>query len=95
MSEWARSGQGWVAQASYHFKPGVEIVGRGSQLYTFEGTDPKFISDTEAKGNEVAAGLNWYKNGHRFKVQSTWIALFGKEFSKADHTIATQLDVTF
>ena len=95
VSEWARSGQGWVAQASYHFKPGVEIVGRGSQLYTFDGTDPKFISDTEAKGNEVAAGLNWYRNGHRFKVQTTWIALFGKAFSKADHTIATQVDVTF
>lgn len=95
VTEWARSGQGWVAQASYHFKPGVELVVRGSQMFAAEDTDPKFIDEVAAKGNELGAGLNWYKNGHRFKLQTGWIALWGEEFAKADHTIATQLDVMF
>ena len=95
VEEWARSGQGWVAQASYHFKPGVELVARGSQIYALDDTDPKLVTELETKRNEVAAGLNWYKNGHRFKVQTTWIALFGEDFSQASHTVATQLDAMF
>jgi hypothetical protein len=93
--ESTRSGQGWVVQGSYHFTPGVELVVRGSKLYAFEGTDPKWVTELETKGNEVGAGLNWYRNGHRFKAQATWIALFGEDFSAATHTVAAQLDVMF
>jgi hypothetical protein len=31
-TEWARSGQGWVVQGSYHHPTGVELVARGSQM---------------------------------------------------------------
>ncbi len=94
--EYARSGQGVVAQASYHFKPGYEIVGRYSKLWANDDTDPKYISDVQSKGNEVGAGFNTYLNGHRFKWQTSWIALFGEDgFSQADHTISTQLDMMF
>lgn len=95
VTEWGRSAQGWVAQGSYTFPHGIELVARGSQMYALGDTDPKLISELEARGNEVAAGFNWYRNGHRFKVQTTWVALFGDDFSKADHTIATQVDMTF
>lgn len=94
-AEWARSGQGWVAQASYHFHPGVEVVVRGSQTYALGDTDPALLADVAARGNEVAAGLNWYRNGHRFKLQTTWIALFGDDFAAAEHMVATQADMMF
>lgn len=94
-TEWARSGQGWVAQASYHFRPGVELVARGAQTLALPGTDPALVSEVEAKGHEVGAGLNWYRNGHRFKVQTTWIALFGDDFAAAEHLVATQVDMMF
>jgi hypothetical protein len=94
-AEWARSAQGWVAQGSYHFRPGVELVARGSQIFALDTTDPALVSELDSRRNELAAGLNWYRNGHRFKVQTTWVALFGRRFSEAGHTVSTQLDVMF
>lgn len=93
-SEWSRSGQGWVAQASYATPPGVEVVVRGSQMFAAEGTDPKLVDEIDARGNEVGAGINWYRAGHRFKVQTGWIALWGDDFAQATHTLTTQLDLT-
>jgi len=93
--QWARSGHGWVAQLSYHAPFGVEWVARGSQMGALGETDPAFVSELQTKRNEVAAGLNWYRNGHRFKVQTTWQAVFGDDFGAANHTLATQLDVMF
>lgn len=93
--QWARSGHGWVAQLSYHAPFGVEWVARGSQMGALGETDPAFVSELQGKRNEVAAGLNWYRNGHRFKVQTTWQAIFGDDFAAATHTLATQLDVMF
>jgi hypothetical protein len=87
---------GWIAQTSYTLAPGYEVVGRFSQLSADDGTDPKFQSDVETRGNEVGAGFNRYLNGHRFKWQATWIALFGEDgFGAADHTFSTQIDAMF
>jgi hypothetical protein len=93
--QWARSGHGWVAQMSYHAPFGVEWVVRGSQMGALGSTDPGFVSELQGKRNEVAAGLNGYRNGHRLKIQTTWQALFGDDFADAIHTLATQLDVMF
>lgn len=93
--EWTRSGYGWVGQASVHLRPGVEFTGRYSHLVASEGTDPSWVEELEARDNEVAAGVNWYLNGHRFKLQTTWIALFAEDFAQADHTVVTQLDMMF
>jgi hypothetical protein len=95
--EYTRSGQGWIAQWSYVFPVPVEIVGRLSGLYTFTGTDPAFIADVGDRGQEVAAGLNYYLNAHRMKVQTTWLARMPHDFdfTVADHTIAVLFDVTF
>lgn len=97
VTEYTRSGRGWVLQASYTFDPPIEVVGRISRLYAPAGTDPNFVSEIEKKGQELGAGLNYYINGHRFKVQADWIARMPPNFAfgKADHVVHAQVDVTF
>ena len=73
----------------------MELAGRTSRLYAFEGTDPKYVTETETLGNEVAAGVNYYLNKHRFKVQGGWTARFGEDFSQAQHTGQVLVDVMF
>jgi hypothetical protein len=92
VNEWTRSASGWVAQASYTFDPPFEIVGRFSKLYAFDGTDPRLV-DTD----EIGAGLNYYFNGHQFKLQADWIAKVPSEsdFEDAAHVVHLQLDATF
>lgn len=92
LTEWTRSAHAWVAQASYTFDPPFEVVGRISRLYPLEGTDPR-LQDTR----EYGAGLNYYLNGHQFKVQADWIAkVFGDDsFDDAAHVVHVQLDTTF
>ncbi len=97
VTEYTRSGQGWVAQTSYVFDPPIELVARLSGMYALGRTDPAFVSDLEARGQEVAGGLNYYFNGHRMKLQTDWIALMPRDFAfkKAEHIVHLQLDVTF
>lgn len=97
MVEWTRSGQGWVAQASYVFDPPIEIVARLSRLYALAGTDPMFAADLPRRGQEIAAGVNYYFNNHRMKLQADWIARTARraDLSPADHVFHVQLDATF
>jgi hypothetical protein len=97
LTEYTRSGQGWVTQASYVFDPPIEVVGRLSGMYASKGTDPTFVADTERHGQEVGAGLNYYLNDHQAKVQADWIARMPHDFNfqEADHALHLQLDVTF
>ncbi|MBX3271359.1 MAG: porin [Sandaracinaceae bacterium] len=92
-----RSGHGWVLQASYVFDPPIELVGRLSQLYAIGATDPRLVEEAARRGVEVAAGLNYYLNGHRFKIQADWIARMPSDFdlSQAQHVVHVQLDATF
>jgi hypothetical protein len=92
VTEWTRSASGWVAQASYTFDPPFEIVGRVSRLYAFDGTDPRLVD-----ADEFGAGLNYYINGHQFKIQADWIAKVPTEldFKDAAHVAHLQLDMTF
>jgi hypothetical protein len=94
--EYSRSGWGWVAQASYVFDPPIEIVGRYSRLYAEPGTDPKYIQEVEDLGTEYAAGVNYYLNGHQFKLQADWIGRTGTTGSSDfDHLFQVQIDFTF
>ncbi len=92
VTEWTRSGSGWVAQASYTFDPPFEIVGRFSKLYAFSGTDPRLVD-----ADEVGVGANYYINGHQFKIQTDWIAKVptDSDFDDAAHVAHLQLDATF
>lgn len=97
LTEYTRSGQGWVLQASYIFDPPLEVVGRLSGLYAFDGTDPAYIAEVDGRGQEVAGGLNYYFNGHKLKLQADYIARMPHDFdiSVAEHTAHVQIDVTF
>jgi len=93
----SRSGQGWVGQASYIFPKPVEIVARMSGLYSIGETDPALRREAENRGQEIVAGLNYYVNGHKFKIQLDWLARTNRDFElrDADHVFHAQLDVTF
>lgn len=97
LTEYTRSGYGWVVQTSYIFPHPIEVVGRLSGLYAFSGTDPRLIAEADALGQEVAAGLNYYINGHKLKLQSDWIARMPHDFAfkQAEHVVHAQVDVTF
>lgn len=96
LTEYTRSGRAWILQASYVFDPPLEIVGRLSRLHTYAGTDPKFQTDVEAGGQEVGAGLNYYFNGHKLKLQADWMAVMPTNFEmhRADHLVHVVLDAT-
>jgi hypothetical protein len=95
--EYTRSAHGWILQTSYVFDPPIEIIGRLSRMYAFSGTDPRLVTEVQTKGQEVGAGLTYYVNGHRFKVQADWIARMPPDFTlkRADHWVHVQLDATF
>ncbi len=97
VTEYTRSGKGWVAQASYLFETPFEVVGRLSRNYATGGTDPRFVSDVESRGQEVGLGLNYYLNGHQFKVQGGWIGKMPSDFKfdEGTHSAVLQLDATF
>ncbi len=91
-----RSAYGWVAQASYVFDTPYEVVARASRMKAISGTDPSFVADVHAHGQEFAFGVNRYLNGHRFKLQATWIARTPRDidFTKAEHTAYVLVDAT-
>lgn len=95
-TEYTRSAQGTVFQASYAFDPPLEIVGRFSRLYAFGGTDPKLVSEVEGRGQELGLGLNYYFNKHRLKLQAQWIARLPHDFDfeRANHLAVALLDAT-
>lgn len=97
VTEYTRSGQGWVAQTSYVFDPPIELVARLSGMYALGATDPAFVADLQRRGQEVAGGVNYYFNGHRMKLQADWIGLMPHDFDfrRAEHIVHVQLDVTF
>lgn len=95
--EWARSGSGWVVQASYVLPKPVELVARMARLYAPGGTDPRWIREVQNLGQEVALGANYYLNKHLLKVQASWIIRTPRDasFDSSDHLAAVHLDATF
>lgn len=93
-----RQAQGVVTQWSYVFDPPIELVARWSRMWRLRGrTDDAFAAELDARGEELAAGINYYVRGHRFKLQADWIARMppGLHLDQADHLVHAQLDVTF
>jgi hypothetical protein len=97
VTEFTRSGQGWVTQASYVFDPPLEVVGRLARFTATDDTDPAFVTEADDRGQEIGGGLNYYLNGHKLKLQTTWIARTNPDFElgEASHGFFTQLDATF
>jgi phosphate-selective porin OprO/OprP len=96
-TEYTRSGSGWVAQASYVFDPPIELVGRLARLKARANTDPTLGSEADSRGQEIGAGVNYYLNGHKFKLQTSWIARTSTDFDlkQATHGVYALLDATF
>jgi hypothetical protein len=97
VTEPTRSGQGWVVQASYVFDAPIELVGRLARLYASEGTDPRFVTEVSTRGQETAAGVNYYLNDHRLKIQAGWVGRTPTDFdfSRAEHVASVLVDATF
>lgn len=97
LTEYTRSGRGWILQTSYTFHLPVEIVARLTRSYAAANTDPALIKDVSARPYEVGAGINYYVNSHRLKVQADWIARVPDhfEFAKANHVVHVLADATF
>ena len=95
-SEATRSAHGWIAQASYVFDPPIEVVARASRMVAFGGTDPLFVQELAARGQELGAGLNLYLNGHALKVQLSWVARTtpSLDFGTAEHAGYALVDAT-
>ncbi len=95
--EYTRSGWGAVVQPSIMLGKEIEVAARYSHSVAFDGTDPALISDVAIRGEEIGAGVSWYLNGHRFKVQGGWTLLFGSERSAGDgeHAASVLVDAMF
>lgn len=93
--EGPRPAWGWLTQASVAFNPQVEIVGRWGRTLPGEGADPTWAAEIEARSWEAGAGANHYFNGHRFKLQAGWQALYEEDIADAHHGLQAQIDVTF
>ncbi len=97
LTEYTRSGRGWILQTSYTFDPPIELVARLTRSYAAEGTDPALVKDVKARPYEVGAGINYYFNDHRLKLQADWISRAPDDFDfeKANHVVHVQVDATF
>jgi hypothetical protein len=93
--EYSRRAWGVVAQAGYMLTSGFEVWGRYDRLVVPDGTDPKLVDLEKKAATEIGGGLNYYLNGHLFKIQADYARLFGDSFSEAANLVRLQLDATF
>lgn len=95
VTEWSRSGFGYLAQVGVMLTKQVEIAGRWDQLIAADKTDPALIKQAEEQGYEIGGGLNWYLNGHLFKVQADYAYQFGSGVTGGRQLARLQLDASF
>lgn len=95
--EYTRTAAGWIAQVSYVLPFPLEFVGRLSRMHAIapSKTDPALVSELNTRGQEIAGGINYYLNNHRFKLQADWIARLTPDFERPEHNIHVQFDATF
>jgi hypothetical protein len=91
--EWTRSGWGYLAQAGMMLTDHLEVAARYDELFAIEETDPALVELAETQGREAGGGLNYYFNGHFFKLQTDYAARFGE--GPTSHFWRLQLDATF
>ncbi len=97
VTEYTRSGQGWVAQIAYDSPMKLGAVARLGRTSALAGTDPKFVEESAKSGQEYAVGVNYFLNGHAFKWQADWLVRTSPSFEAriAEHIPHVQLDATF
>jgi hypothetical protein len=95
LTEWTRSGYGYLLQAGVMLSRDVQATLRWEQLFAESNTDPSLISTVATQGRQLGAGLNVYLNGHGLKLQADYFYLWGVVLSAARHAVRLQLDATF
>lgn len=91
----AARGLGYVLQASYAFVPEFELWGRWDEVRTPWATDATLHAIVDTRGREIAGGVNYYLNGHAFKIQLDVQHAFGATLDSGTTVVRLQLDATF
>lgn len=91
----ARPGWGALVQVGYMVLPKLELAGRYNKLGALEGAEESWATGLTSKDQEVAAAVNYYVNGHKFKVQGDWVHIYGDVFSEGTDSVHLALDMTF
>ncbi len=92
LTERSRSGYGYFVQGGQLLTSRLELTARWEEL---KGTDRALKDVARASGRQVGGGMNFYVNGHFFKLQSDYFYAFGEQFRHGAHVARLQLDATF
>lgn len=95
ITEWSRSGYGYIVQAGMMVHRLVEVAARWDHLFAFADTDPALVRTVATIGKQAGVGLNLYLNGHLFKFQTDYFYQFGDIAENGNHLFRIQLDATF
>lgn len=95
LTEYTRRGVGYLLQAGYLVHPRVEAWARWDEMLLPWATDPALHKTVAATGKAIAAGVNYYLNGHLFKIQADAVHQFGSALDSGRTVVRLQVDVTF
>lgn len=95
VTEYSREGWGYFVQSGMMLTDHIELAGRYGRLKALGKTDPKLEQLISQAGHELTFGLNYYINGHMFKVQADAGLRWGKWGDPRDHVARLQVDATF
>jgi hypothetical protein len=95
VTEYSRSGFGYLVQAGQMVSPKAEATLRWDDLHARSGTDPALVALVNAVGRQLGAGVNYYLNGHAFKLQADYFYIFGQDVGVGNHALRAQLDASF
>lgn len=90
LTEYARSGMGWYAQAGMMFTDHFEAVARYGETRPRDGADP-----TLHRATELGGGLNYYLSRHDLKLQADFFWLYGDAISEGRWQSRLQAQVYF
>jgi hypothetical protein len=95
ITERSRSGFGYLVQLGQMATDKLEVTARWDDLHARRGTDPALVALVNTSGRQLGAGLNYYLNGHAFKLQADYFYIFGEDVGTASHCLRAQLDASF
>ncbi|HEX8699081.1 MAG TPA: porin [Myxococcaceae bacterium] len=93
--EFTRTGHGYFVQGGMMLNDRLEVTARWDKLFARGNTDPQLVQLVRTQGKQLGTGLNYYLNGHAFKVQSDYFYIFGDEGIDPRHQVRLQLDASF
>lgn len=93
--EYSRSGFGYLVQAGHMVTSKLESTLRWDDLHARSGTDPALVALVDSAGRQLGTGLNYYLNGHAFKLQADYFYVFGEDLAAGNHALRAQLDASF